>query len=256
MRDVDGPRVVVTLSSPERAADRGVAELKNRRYLEALERAGAVAVPLDERAGAGERAAALGSMDALLITGGGDLDPARYAEPPAGAHPADRGRDELDAAAYAAASAAGVPVLGICRGLQAINVFSGGRLLQHLDGHESEPYPSPAVVRHPLGVLPGTRLASILGGAAPLSVNSYHHQAVTIDRLAPGLRASALTGQGAAAVVEALEAADPDRWLLAIQCHPERTESSPAELGALWIAFVAAAQRGRPAGGARRGARA
>lgn len=235
------PRVVVTLSNPETAADPHTAALKNRRYLEALERSGAVAIPLDERVPAELRAAALAEMDGLLISGGADLDPALYGELSAGSRSPDPGRDAIDAEAYRVAAAARLPILGVCRGLQMINVLSGGSLAQHLDGHESQPYPSPEVTRHPLDLVPGTRFAMIVGDATDLQVNSYHHQAVAPAGLAPGLRASATAAHpGAGDLVEALESTDPDRWLIAVQCHPERTESSPPVLERLWSAFVAA----------------
>jgi putative glutamine amidotransferase len=235
------PRIVVTLSNPENATDPETAALKNRRYLEALERSGAVAIPLDDRMPAELRAAALAEMDGLLISGGADLEPALYGAPIAGSGSPDYGRDAIDGEAYRAATAAGVPILGVCRGLQAINVFSGGRLVQHLEGHESAPYPQPAVTRHGLDLVAGTRLATILGEATDLHVNSYHHQAVVPGGLAAGLRTSATaTHPGAGDLVEALEATDPDRWLIGVQCHPERTESSPPVMERLWSAFVAA----------------
>jgi putative glutamine amidotransferase len=78
-------------------------------------------------------------------------------------------------------------------------------------------------------------------------VNSYHHQAVTPERLAPGLRAAALADHDGTQLVEALEARDPARWLVGIQCHPERTESSPLVLERLWAAFMAAAAAHRSA---------
>ncbi|MGH2456619.1 MAG: gamma-glutamyl-gamma-aminobutyrate hydrolase family protein, partial [Candidatus Limnocylindria bacterium] len=71
------------------------------------------------------------------------------------------------------------------------------------------------------------------------------HQAVTAQRLAPGLRAAATAAHPAGPLIEALESADPDRWLIGIQCHPERTESSPPVLERLWAAFVAAARAHR-----------
>jgi putative glutamine amidotransferase len=180
-------------------------------------------------------------MDGLLLSGGADIDPARYREAPAGARDAEPGRDALEDEAFAAATRAGVPVLGVCRGLQAINVFAGGSLVQHLDGHESVPYPSPAVTRHPLEVADGSRLAVILGDADDLQVNSYHHQAITADRLAPGLRIAAVADHaGVGRLVEGVESTDPDRWLVGIQCHPERTESSPPVFERLWSSFVAA----------------
>jgi putative glutamine amidotransferase len=236
MLSVERPRIVVTLTNPERATDRATAELKNGRYLESVERAGGAAVPLDDASPRDDCTAALASMDGLVISGGPDIDP---------------GRDRLDLDAFRAAQDRSVPVLGVCRGLQAINVFSGGSLLQHLDGHESAAYPTGPAEQHPIWIAEGSRLASIVGGAEALLVNTYHHQGVTADRLAAGLVASARAAHPASELVEALESRDPDRWLVGIQCHPERTESSPLVLERLWAAFVAAAidRRGRTGAG-------
>ena len=117
------PRIVVTLANPLAAPDSEVAELKNRRYLEALERAGADPLPLDERDPPDRRAEAFAAMDGLLMSGGADIDPARYGEPADGVRDVEPGRDALEDEAFRAAYDAGVPVLGICRGLQAINVL-------------------------------------------------------------------------------------------------------------------------------------
>lgn len=238
---MERPRIVVTLAEPARSADPELAAMKNRRYLEALERAGADPVPIDAGASTAERTAAWTAMDGLLLSGGADVDPSRYGEPAAGARSVEPERDALEDEAFRAALAARVPVLGVCRGLQAINVFAGGSLVQHLDGHESEAYPSPAVTRHPLDLVAGSRLGVILGESSDLEVNSYHHQAITPDRLAPGLRIAATARHaGAGELVEAVESTDPDRWLMGVQCHPERTESSPPVFERLWAAFVAA----------------
>lgn len=238
---MDRPRIVLTVADPARAADADLARLKNGRYAEALERAGAIAVPLDEGARVETRRAAFGSMDGLLLTGGADLDPARYGEALGGSRDIEVGRDKLEAEAYRAAMVAGVPVLGVCRGMQMLNVLSGGSLVQHLEGHESQPYPSPEVTRHPLGLVPGTRFAVIVGESDGVLVNSYHHQAVTPERIGAGLRIAATARHpGMGLLVEALESGDPDRWLIGVQCHPERTESSPPVLERLWSAFVAA----------------
>ncbi len=243
---MDPPRIVLTVADPTRVADADLARLKNGRYAEALERAGAIPVPLDEGAPHEHRRAAFGSMDGLLLTGGADLDPARYGEHLGGSRGVEVGRDALEAEAYRAATDAGVPVLGICRGMQMLNVLSGGSLVQHLEGHESQPYPSPEVTRHPLGLVPGTRFAMIVGESDGVEVNSYHHQAVTPDRLAPGLRIAATAPHpDAGLLVEAVESVDPDRWLIGVQCHPERTESSPPVLERLWSAFVAACGQDR-----------
>jgi len=239
---VDRPRIVVTLSSPDRASDPAVAAMKNERYLESVARAGGEPIPLDERTDDVARHTALAGMDGLVISGGADIDPVRYGEAVAGSHAPETGRDEIDALSFAAALERHVPVLGVCRGLQAINVFSGGTLLQHVAGHESESYPSPAVTQHAVAIRDGSRLARIVGEPEALVVNSYHHQAVTPDRLAPALVANALADHDGTVLVEGLEARDPDRWVIGVQCHPERTESSPVVLERLWSAFVAAAR--------------
>ena len=246
---MDRPRIVLTVADPTRAADADLARMKNGRYVEALERAGAIPVPLDEGASVEIRRAAFSAMDGLLLTGGADLDPARYGEPLDGSRGIEAGRDALEAEAYRAATDAAVPVLGVCRGMQMLNVLSGGSLVQHLEGHAGLPYPSPEVARHPLGLVPGTRFAMIVGEADGMEVNSYHHQAVTPDRMAPGLRIAATAPHaGVGPLVEALESGDPDRWLIGVQCHPERTESSPAVLERLWSAFVAACSQHRVRG--------
>ena len=238
---MDRTCIVVTLANPAASGHPEVAARKNGRYLEALERAGADPLPLDERDSPTRRQEAWAAMDGLLLSGGADIDPARYGEQPSGARSAEPGRDALEDEAYRAAIASGVPVLGVCRGLQAINVFAGGSLVQHLDGHESEPYPSADVLRHPLELTAGSRLAAILGDATDLEVNSYHHQAITADRVAPGLRVSAVAEHAEVGdLVEAVETTDPDRWLVGVQCHPERTESSPPVFERLWQSFVAA----------------
>ncbi|HET7520434.1 MAG TPA: gamma-glutamyl-gamma-aminobutyrate hydrolase family protein [Candidatus Limnocylindria bacterium] len=238
---MDRPRIVVTLTNPERTGDAAVARVKNARYMEAVERAGGAPVAVDDATPADELRSALSTMDGLLISGGPDLDPALYGEPPNGSHQPDAGRDAVDTAAFRAAEAAGAPVLGICRGLQAINVLSGGSLVQHVDGHESAPYPSAPGSTHAMSVLPGTLLWSVTGGQPELLVNTYHHQAITPERLAPALRAAASATSAVGALVEALESRDPGRWLVGVQCHPERVESSPPVLERLWTAFVAAA---------------
>ncbi len=241
---MDPPRIAVTLTNPARSRDPAIAQLKNERYLDALRRHHAEPMAVDERSGQAETAAVLAAAQGLLITGGADVDPTAYGEAPRGAGPTDPGRDALDRTAFETATRRGMPVLGICRGLQAINVFSGGRLLQHLEHHESPPYPSRAseATRHPLQVVAGTRLAAMLGGTATLQVNSFHHQAVDLPRLAAGLRAAGLTPHDGGELVEALESADFQRWLFAVQCHPERREASPPELEVLWDAFVRAAE--------------
>jgi putative glutamine amidotransferase len=186
-------------------------------------------------------------MDGLMISGGADIDPRRFGQPVDGATDIDEARDELEAAAWATAEARRLPVLGICRGLQAINVFSGGSLLQHVDGHAGPAWGSGPALTHPIRLVEGSRLASLLGPGPEIEVNAYHHQGIRAIDLAPGLTAAAWADSAAGPLAEGVEAAD-DRFVIGVQCHPERTESTPAEFERLFAAFVnkAAATR-RPA---------
>ena len=238
---------MVTLANPEGKSDVALAEDKNERYLEAIQRHGGEPMPLDERASEDERRTAFERMDGLVLSGGEDIDPARYGEPREERTVVDPGRDVLDEEAFRAATERSVPTFGICRGLQAINVFSGGRLVQHVDEHAARPYRGRAAEasHHQLRLVPGSRLSTLLDGADELRVNSFHHQAVDREGLAQGLHASGLAPHRQGDLVEALESATIDRWLLAVQCHPERTETSPEEFSKLWDAFIAAAREYR-----------
>jgi len=235
------PRIVVTVQSPAHAANEEVAWRKNDRYFEAVERHGGEAVILDEDSPDAERAAAFAVMDGLLLSGGADLDPALYGEAPHPSVVVEPGRDALERAAFSAAEARGVPVFGVCRGMQAINVFRGGALVQDIDGHTSPAYPAPEARAHDLELEPGSRLAEILGETVA-TVNTYHHQAVRPDQLGQGLRISGYAAHAEGDLVEALEDPAPDRWLVGVQSHPERTEFTSPEFEQLWAAFVDAAR--------------
>jgi putative glutamine amidotransferase len=243
------PTILITLAVPEMTNDPSTAVRKNSRYHEAILRAGATPVGIDERATNPARDAAFEAMDGLLLSGGADIHPARYGRDTTRAIGMQPGRDQLEAEAWAVANERSIPILGICRGFQAINVFSGGTLIQHVDDHEGPTYGSGLVMCHPLRVRPGTRLAAILRRARPgpvvLSVNSYHHQAVRPADLGKGLIAAASAPHPGGDLVEALESADSKRFLVGVQCHPERTESTPEEFERLFAAFVEAA-RGAP----------
>ena len=235
------PLVVVSLAAPQDAADKALQRRRNDRYVDAVERHGARTVRLSSRSTAAERDAAFAAMDGLLLTGGADIDPRRYGQLVRGAEGVDEARDELEAAAWAAAADRGVPVLGICRGLQAINVFSGGSLLQHVEGHAGPAWGSGSAATHPLRLVEGTRLASVLGPAEELEVNAYHHQGILEADLAPGLRAAAWADSSAGPLVEGVEAAGDGRFVVGVQCHPERTESTPDEFERLFAVFVSEA---------------
>lgn len=235
------PRILVTTHGPAQAALEEPTWQTFRRYLDAVRGAGGDPVLLSPEADASGRARAFAAMNGLLLPGGADLDPRRYGEAPLPTTQVESGRDELEADAWRAARDRGLPVLGVCRGMQAINVFSGGSLVQHVDGHDSPPFPSPEARPHPVQIVGTSRLADILGMAdrKVIEVNSYHHQVVRPDQLGDGLAVSATAEDGAQ--VEAIEASDPDAWIFGVQNHPERAEFTPPEFARLWQEFVAAA---------------
>ncbi|MFE7855569.1 gamma-glutamyl-gamma-aminobutyrate hydrolase family protein [Streptomyces sp. NPDC057403] len=157
-------------------------------------------------------AATVARLDGLVIAGGPDVDPERYgAERDPRTGPPAPARDTWELALIEAALAARLPLLGICRGMQLLNVALGGTLVQHLDGHAVE---VGVFGRHPVKPVPGTRYAEIAPEEA--SVPTYHHQA--LDRLGTGLMPSAYAADG---TVEAVEVPTADRWVLGVQWHPE-----------------------------------
>jgi len=162
----------------------------------------------------------LDALDALLLSGGADLDPAYYG---AEAHPATNDvrpeRDESELALLEAALARDMPVLAVCRGSQVLNVALGGDLAQHLPevvGHEGHKQTPGVFADHDVNVLPDTKLHGVIGKQAP--VKSHHHQGY--GRLGAGLQESARAEDG---TVEAIE--DPSRrFTLGVLWHPEEGE--------------------------------
>ena len=251
----NSPLIVITVANAAASADPALALRKSELYAAGITRHGGNAVLVDVSTPTAERDRLFGEMAGLLLTGGPDMDPALYREAAAGATDLDPARDSLDKAAWQAAQGRAVPVLGICRGLQAINVFSGGSLLQDVPDHAGTPYGQGAPHTHDMEIDPDSRLGRAVAEGAPeglaasdeddstieLTVNTYHHQAVDRARLAPGLKAVGWAASKSGRLVEGLESRD-DRWLVAVQCHPERTESTPDEFEGLWAVFVHAAR--------------
>ncbi|MEU6487160.1 gamma-glutamyl-gamma-aminobutyrate hydrolase family protein [Streptomyces sp. NPDC046887] len=150
-------------------------------------------------------------LDALVVAGGADVEPVHYgAEPDPRTGPPARERDAWELALIEAALSTSTPLLGICRGMQLLNIHLGGTLVQHLDGHTGGPG---TFTHHEITPVPGTLLAALTPETA--AVPSYHHQAV--DRLGQGLTVCAHAADG---TVEALEAEGP-AWTLGVQWHPE-----------------------------------
>ncbi|MGY5138966.1 gamma-glutamyl-gamma-aminobutyrate hydrolase family protein [Streptomyces nigrescens] len=179
-------------------------------------------------------AAAVARLDGLVIAGGADVQPARYgAEPHPRTGPPALDRDAWELALIEAALAGGVPLLGICRGLQLLNVALGGTLIQHLDGHAGAPG---VFEQHEIKPVPGTLLGRTL--PEPVAVPTYHHQAV--DRIGRGLLVSAYAEDG---TIEALELPGAYGFALAVQWHPEAGDDTR-----VMDALVAEGARGVPGG--------
>jgi putative glutamine amidotransferase len=259
----ESPLIVLVVADAEKSHDPALTQRKIDLYTAGINRHGGVPALVSVATGAIDRDRVFGLMDGLVLTGGPDLDPALYGEPAEGATDLDPDRDALEHIAWREAERRSVPIFGICRGLQAINVFSGGSLVQDVPSHAGTPYGQGPAKTHDLEIDPDSRLARAIAAASPeglaatdedddspeLVVNTFHHQAVTQARLAKGLRAVGWASSEAGRLVEALESRD-DRWIVGVQCHPERTDSTPDEFEGVWEAFVRAA-RERVAEGAR-----
>ena len=216
---MSAPRIA--LGGVVRQWDGGERTGLNSAYVRSVLAAGGVPVMLSPLMGPSYAARALDGVDGLVLTGGEDMDPAWYhAEPHPKANPPSRERDLFELALFAAARQREVPILGICRGIQVVNVALGGTLWQDLPSErpgEVDHYPQAARSErtHMVRLQPGSRTASALG-ATEIRVNSFHHQA--IRELAPDLVA---TGWAEDGLIEAVESAPGQPWLLAVQWHPE-----------------------------------
>ena len=215
-------------------------------YVEGVAEAGGVPVVLPPVVGVRGAEALLEGLDGLLLSGGSDLDPGYYGESPV----PELGvtlpeRDAFEMALLEHALRRKIPILGICRGMQVLNVALGGTLYQDLPsqmdhmvllGHRQEtPKWQPT---HEVEVDGGSKVAEILG-ADELKVNSYHHQA--IKELASGLVAVAYAPDG---VIEAVESGDlSKRWVIGVQWHAEAMREAGPGHRNLFEAHVCAAER-------------
>lgn len=240
INDTDSPVIGVTTYLEQ--AQTGVwnvrASFLPKIYIDAVTDVGGIAVLLPPQPISPTIARRLlSSLDGLIVSGGADIDPARYGQlphPKSGAPRTDR--DEWEDALLTAAIEAELPFLGICRGAQMLNVSLGGTLHQHLpDVVGSDKYqPAPAIFgAESVSVTAGSRLSTILG--EELEVHVYHHQA--LDRVAEGLRVTALTTDG---VIQAVELPSVP-FGLAVQWHPEEN----AEDRRLFAGLVDAARHYR-----------
>jgi putative glutamine amidotransferase len=216
-----------------------------RTYVDAIVAAGGVPLLMPPLAEADVLRTLYDRVDGLLLAGGGDIAPALYGEEPhekIGMVDPLRDAAELPMARWAVTE--GKPVLGICRGIQVLNVALGGTLYQdvgsqlatdliHDSSFQKEDW---AYMAHDINIEPGTRLATALG-VETLPINSLHHQSV--KALAPGLRAVAWAADG---VIEAIEG-NNGAFIVGVQCHPEALQATadPRWQG-LFRVFVEAAR--------------
>jgi putative glutamine amidotransferase len=227
-------------TSIQHGTRRGDAYFLYSGYVEMVSRAGGLPFLLPVARSHEEAVEVLGRIDGLLLTGGDDLDPVLYGQ--TARHPELLGSPVRAGSeiAYARASLEGtLPTLGVCLGIQTLNVAFGGTLLQFIPEdvpgalrHEAEGDESSD---HPIRIEPDTWLARIAGVEAAV-VNSFHHQAV--ERPAPGFRVSARSPEG---IIEAIEREDPP-FCVGVQWHPERMPEA-ALTARLLRAFVDAARR-------------
>lgn len=238
---LDGPAVkpIIGITTYGRDADNKFS--LPGEYVDAVRRAGGV--PLLVPPGEPELSCLLGTLDGLMLAGGGDIDPTRYnGNGHESIYMLDPERDATELALARRVIGRGQPTLAICRGAQVVNVALGGTLIEHLPDEVGEtiqhrlPPRNPA--SHAVDVEPSSRLAGILQSGQIVSA-SWHHQA--LRDVADGLTVVARASDG---TIEAAEMT-MHPWLIAVQWHPELTAADDPVQQRLFDAFVAACQEGR-----------
>jgi putative glutamine amidotransferase len=232
------PRIAIPIPH---AGDRAYAERALPQYEKAVEMAGGepVRIPLDQTPA--EVMRLIERCDAVVLPGSkADVDPAKY-DAPRNLHTAaaDSGRDTVDELLLQDAYNMRKPILGICYGLQILNVYRTGTLIQHIESPVNHEAGRKVAVAHTVEVEPGSNLEKIAHCAGEVvPVNSSHHQAA--DVVGDGLRVVARSQLDG--VIEALEGTSPDHFVLAVQWHPERSVDEDEPSRAIFRALVNAAR--------------
>ena len=223
--------LIVGRLATEAKGVRGAPFAAGRTYFNAVAAAGGVPLMLPPiESLIGDVPALLARVDAVVLHGGGDVDPRRYGQEASAEqlYGIVAEHDEVELAVVRAALDAALPMLAICRGLQVLNVAMGGTLQQHI-GSESHWFAH----RTDVEVAEGSRLAAALGGK-PVACHCVHHQA--IDQLADGLTVTARTHDG---IIHGAEV-DSARWVVGTQWHPEDTAANDPQQLALFEALLRA----------------
>jgi putative glutamine amidotransferase len=248
------PRIAI----PEpTSADAAYNQRSLPQYIRAVEAAGGIAVPIPLQESPASQSSLLASCSAVLLPGSpADVDPTRYGQVALPATAAkDEAREAADNLLLRHAFAQAKPILGVCYGLQSLNVWRRGSLIQDLP-HPPEAGGNEPIVNHepgrevqnahPVQVTPGSRLSQLGAengqGELAFPVNSSHHQA--IDRPGEHLVVAAISPVDG--VIEALEGSDPQQFVVAVQWHPERSYERSEASRALFTAFLEAARSWEP----------
>jgi len=246
MRDLKtiAPRIAIPVPH---SGDRAYAERSLPQYEDAVRAAGGEPVRIELDQTPAQVIEQIGQCDAVLLPGSrADVDPKKYR---AARHektaPADPKRDAVDDLLLEDAYVQGKPILGICYGLQSLNVYHSGTLVQHIESAINHTPGRSVAKAHTVNIEPESRLAEIVGASEAIAVNSSHHQSA--DAAGDGLRIVARSAEDG--VIEALEGTAPEHFVLAVQWHPERSVNEAPEVAesarAIFRAFIEAARAKR-----------
>jgi putative glutamine amidotransferase len=239
------PRIAIPVPH---SGDRDYAERAMPQYEEAVRLAGGEPVRIELNQPDSETIKQIENCSGVLLPGSkADVDPETYnATRHAKTDPADARRDAVDRLLLQDAYDQRKPVLGICYGLQSLNVFRSGTLVQHIESTIDHAAGRTVAKAHTVTIEPKSLLAKVVGAGngshTTVPVNSSHHQSA--DKIGEGLRVVAQCAEDG--IIEALEGTAPDHFVLAVQWHPERSVNEPAELAqsanAIFRAFIDAAR--------------
>ncbi len=235
------PRIAIPMPHSE---DRTYSDLAIPQYEDAVRIAGGEPVRIELDLSPDELHKQIENCDAVLLPGSrADINPRKYgADRHAKTAGADPKRDATDELLLRDAYHLHKPVLGICYGLQSLNVFRSGSLVQHIESTINHSAGRTVPNAHTVEVVPGSLLSTIVGSEKTLAVNSSHHQSA--DEVGEGLRVVARSTEDG--VIEALEGTHPRHFVLAVQWHPERSVKDGAEVAhsakAIFRSFLHAAR--------------